>query len=144
MAERAVNKDAQAKATSLAPDVCLTPMGSSMVPVPYTITSHFNVAEKTASQVNYGGLPAFTMDSRLPKVEGDEQGTGGGILSKVNLGYCRPVEHSGTVKAHGAHVVRQGDLMYMNCNGPEGPYNTFGRIEYIGSGDAGEGCRYVP
>ncbi|TKD02443.1 PAAR-like domain-containing protein [Polyangium fumosum] len=141
MPERAVNKDAEAKVTCLAPDVCLTPMGSSMVPVPYTITAHFNVAEGTAPKVNYGGLPAFTMASRLPRVEGDEQGTGGGILSKVNLGYCRPVEHSGTVKAHKQYVVRQGDLMYMNCNGPDGPWNTFGRIEYIGTGSAGEVSR---
>ncbi|NUQ74538.1 MAG: DUF4150 domain-containing protein [Polyangiaceae bacterium] len=141
MPERAVNKDAAAKVTSMAPDVCLTPMGSSMVPVPYTITSHFNVAENTAPKVNYGGLPAFTMASRLPRVEGDEQGTGGGIISKVNLGYCRPVEHSGTVKAHKQHVVRQGDLMHMNCNGPDGPANTYGRIEYIGVGDAGQVSR---
>ncbi|WP_437838186.1 PAAR-like domain-containing protein [Sorangium sp. So ce1153] len=138
MPERAVNKDAEAKVTSLAPDVCLTPMGSIMVPVPYTITAQFDVARDTAPQVKYGGLPAFTMASRLPQVEGDEQGTGGGILSKVNRGYCRPVEHSGTVKAHKQYVVRQGDLMYMNCNGPDGPWNTFGRIEYIGSGSAGE------
>jgi hypothetical protein len=112
-----------------------------MVPVPYTITAYFNVAENTAPKVNYGGLPAFTMASRLPRVEGDEQGTGGGIVSKVNLGYCRPVEHSGTVKAHKQHVVRQGDLMHMNCNGPDGPANTFGRIEYIGVGSAGEVSR---
>jgi Domain of unknown function (DUF4150) len=138
MPERAVNKDAEAKITSLAPDVCLTPMGSSMVPVPYTITAQFDVATGTAPNVNYGGLPAFTMASRLPQVEGDEQGTGGGILSKVNRGYCRPVEHSETVKVHKQHVVRQGDLMYMNCNGPDGPWNTFGRIEYIAAGSAGE------
>lgn len=141
MPERAVNKNIEAKVTCLAPDVCLTPMGSSMVPVPYTITAHFNVAEDTAPKVNYGGLPAFTMASRLPRVEGDEQGTGGGIISKVNLGYCRPVEHSGTVKAHGQYVVRQGDLMHMNCNGPDGPANTFGRIEYIGAGSVGDVSR---
>lgn len=141
MPERAVNKVAEAKVTCLAPDVCLTPMGSSLVPVPYTITAHFNVAEGTAPKVNYGGLPAFTMASRLPRVEGDEKGTGGGIISKVNLGYCRPVEHSGTVKAHGQYVVRQGDLMHMNCNGPDGPANTFGRIEYIGAGGAGDVAR---
>ena len=136
--ERAVNKSSEALVKCLAPDVCLTPMGSSVVPVPYTITSKFNVAEKTAPKVNYGGLPAFTMESRLPRVEGDEQGTGGGILSKVNRGYCRPVAHSGTVRAHGQYVIRHGDLMHMNCNGPDGPSNTVGRVVYVGVGGAGE------
>jgi hypothetical protein len=51
----AINKDAAAKITCLAPDVCLTPMGSIMVPVPYKITAHFNVTEDTAPKVNYGG-----------------------------------------------------------------------------------------
>ena len=138
MPERATNKSAEALVVGMAPDVCLTPMGSSMVPVAYTITSKFDVAEKTAPKVNYCGLPAFTMASRLPRVMGDEAGTGGGIISHVNRGYCRPVEHSGTVRAHGKHVVRHGDLMHMNCNGPEGPANTYGRIVYIGAGAAGE------
>jgi len=138
MPERATNKSAEALVVGMAPDVCLTPMGSGMVPVAYTITSKFDVAEKTAPKVNYCGLPAFTMASRLPRVMGDEAGTGGGIISHVNRGYCRPVEHSGTVRAHGEHVVRHGDLMHMNCNGPDGPANTYGRIVYIGAGAAGE------
>lgn len=136
--ERAVNKDAEAIVICIAPDVCLTPVGGSMVQVPYTITSKFDVAVDTAPEVNYAGLPAFTMASRLPTVKGDELGTGGGIFSGVNLGYCRPVEHSGTVRAHKQYVIRHNDLMHMNCNGPEGPGNTYGRIVYIDAGPAGD------
>jgi hypothetical protein len=132
MGNRAVNKDAEAIVVCIAPDVCLTPQGGAMVPAPYTITSRFDIAVETAPKVNYGGLPAFTMASRLPTVKGDEQGVGGGIISGVNLGYCRPIEHSGSVRAHEQFIIRHSDLFHMNCNGPDGPGNTYGRVVYIG------------
>ena len=92
--DRAVPKAGEAIVVCITPDVCLTPQGAAMVPVPYTITSRFDLAQNTAPQVNYTGLPAFTMASRLPLVTGDEPGVGGGVASGVNVGYCRPVEHS--------------------------------------------------
>lgn len=114
MPERAVNKNAEAMVVCLAPDVCKTPAGSAMVPVPYTITCKFDVATDTADTVRYNGDPAFTMASRLPKVQGEEPGTGGGILSGVNRGTCRPIVSSSTVKANGQFIVRHNDLMQMN------------------------------
>jgi flagellar motility protein MotE (MotC chaperone) len=132
--KRGVNKSAEAKVVCLAPDVCLTPMGSSMVPVAYTIESRFNVAEMTAKAVNFGGLPVFTMGSHLPKVTGDERGVGGGIISGVNMGCCKPIpgSHSTSLRIEGEWLVRHGDLMEMNCSGPKGQGNTFGKIVYIG------------
>ena len=132
--DRATNKDGQAIVINTAPDVCLTPMGGQMVPVPYNITCTFDVAVMTSSNVNYGGLPAFTMDSRLPTVKGDEPGVGGGVVSGVNLGFCKPVQHSGTYRVNGAWVIRHGDQMDMNCAGPNGVGNTVGKITYVGMG----------
>jgi len=135
MAEnRGVNKSAEARVVCLAPDVCWTPMGTSMVRVAYSIESRFNVAENTAQSVNFGGLPVFNMGSHLPNVTGDELGVGGGIISGVHLGCCKPVpnNHSTTVKIENQWLIRHGDLMDMNCNGPNGKANTIGRIVYIG------------
>ncbi len=131
---RGVNKSSEAKVVCLAPDVCLTPMGPNMVPVAYTIESRFNVAEMTAKAVNFGGQPVFTMGSHLPKVKGDERGVGGGIISGVNMGCCKPIpgSHSTSLRIEGEWLVRHGDLMEMNCSGPIGKGNTFGRIVYIG------------
>jgi hypothetical protein len=131
--KRGANKSAEAKVVCLAPDVCLTPMGSSMVPVAYTIESRFNVAEMTAKAVNFGGLPVFNMGSHLPKVTGDERGVGGGIISGVNMGCCKPIpgSHSNSLRIEGEWLVRHGDLMEMNCSGPKGKGNTFGKIDYI-------------
>lgn len=135
--DRATNKDGQAIVINMAPDVCLTPMGGVMVPVPYNITCQFDVAVMTSSNVNYQGLPAFTMASRLPTVKGDEPGVGGGVTSGVNLGFCKPTQHSGTYRVNGQWVIRHGDQMDMNCAGPDGVGNTIGKITYVGVGPVG-------
>ena len=129
---RGTNRNAEAYVVSLAPDVCLTPMGSGMVPVPYTITCKFDVAQATATRTRFGGQPVFTMGSYLPTVQGDEPGVGGGLISGVNRGACRPVEHSKSVRVEGRWLVRHSDLMAMNCAGPKGAANTYGKIVYIG------------
>ena len=129
---RGTNRDAEAYVVSMAPDVCKTPLGSTMVPVPYTITCKFDVAQATATRTRFGGQPVFTMGSYLPTVQGDEPGVGGGLISSVNLGACRPVEHSKSVRVEGQWLVRHSDLMAMNCAGPKGTGNTYGKIVYIG------------
>jgi len=118
----------EALIVSIAPDVCLTPCGTAMVPVPYMIIARLANAEGTDPNHLVCGEPAFTTGSRIPTVEGDEAGTGGGIISGVNRGYCRPIEHSTTFQSGDDWLVREGDLCAMNCAGPEGPANTYGRI----------------
>ncbi|WP_133512911.1 PAAR-like domain-containing protein [Candidatus Thiosymbion oneisti] len=130
--DRGTNRSAEAYVVSMAPDVCKTPLGSTMVPVPYTITCKFDVAQATATRTRFGGQPVFTMSSYLPTVQGDEPGIGGGLISGVNLGACRPVEHSKSVRVEGQWLVRHSDLMAMNCAGPKGTGNTYGKIVYIG------------
>jgi hypothetical protein len=128
MSMQVASKSDEAIVVCEAPDVCWTPMGGSMVAVPYMIIGRLDRAEGTASKYLVNGLPAFTMASRIPTVEGDEAGTGGGLISGVNCGYCRPIEHSATFKAEGHYLVREGDLVAMNCAGPDGLANTYGRI----------------
>ncbi|WP_089728019.1 PAAR-like domain-containing protein [Candidatus Thiosymbion oneisti] len=65
-------------------------------------------------EYTFGGQPVFTMGSYLPTVQGDELGVGVGLISGVNLGACRPVEHSKSVRIEGQWLVRHSDLMVMN------------------------------
>ena len=65
-------------------------------------------------------------------MQGDEPGVGGGLISGVNRGACRPVEHSKSVRVEGQWLVRHSDLMVMNCAGLKGTGNTYGKIVYIG------------
>lgn len=125
------SKSIHAYVISLYGDVCWTPLGSTMVPVMYNI--HASLADAVGCAKNYrvNGEPAFTMASRIPFVRGNEAGTGGGIISGVNCGWCRPVEHSKTWKVEHHWIVREGDLVAMNCAGPDGPANCFGKIMIV-------------
>lgn len=118
----------EAKVVSISPDVCLTPMGSDMVPVPYPIISRFDSAEGTSNNVNFGGDPAFHMGSSVTSIVGHEAGTGGGISNGAYKGTCRPVSHSGTTRVNGQWVVRHGDDFDMNCTSHG---NTSGRALYV-------------
>jgi hypothetical protein len=131
MAERAVNKVAEAIVICSSPDVCKTPMGPNLVPVPYPIIAKFDSSQVTAGQTNFEGNAVFHMGSHLPNVQGDEAGVGGGVISGVNMGCCKPIEHSSTVRVEGQWIVRHGDMMDMNCAGPKGVGNTKGRILFL-------------
>ncbi len=128
---RAVNKSAEALLVCQSPDVCKTPMGSSMVPVAYQILSQFDKAVNTATRVNYGGAPAFHAESFLPTVTGNEAGVGGGLSSGVNVGACRPTNWSTTIRTEGNWIVRHDDVFLMNCAGPKGSGNTKGKVIYV-------------
>jgi len=114
----------------LSPCVCLTPMGSRLVPVPYMIMSRLAWSERTVSNVTFGGDEAFTMDSRTDKVVGNEPGVGGGVVSGVNLGWCRPQSNKTNFFVHGHQVIQHDCVYEMNCSGPEGPSNTVGKLNY--------------
>lgn len=121
----------EAMIVCLAPDVCLTPIGSSMVPVPYMIISRLDWSESTISNTSFAGHEAFTMASRTNKVTGNEAGKGGGVKSGVNKGWCRPISNKSNVFVGGRQVIQHESLFDMNCAGPEGPGNTVGRLQFI-------------
>ncbi len=51
----------------LSPDVCNTPVGSSVVPIPYMIASKLEWGKQTVSNVRLGGEQAFTWPAELIK-----------------------------------------------------------------------------
>jgi hypothetical protein len=117
---------------SLVPDVCKSPI----IPVGYKIFSKFDCAVAFSSNVRFRKQWAFRHNSRLSKVLCDEPGVGGGLLSGVNMGYCRPIDgtSSTTVRVNGSFVdYHEGTYMFMNCAGPEGPFNTIGRVCFLGN-----------
>src|SRR5205807_4017507 len=83
------------------PDVCLTPMGATPVPVPYPIVGWFSNCAIVAQTVRMCGQPTFTTASNVTNVVGDEAGTAGGVKSGVNKSICESVTASSTVKAEG-------------------------------------------
>ncbi|GGA84854.1 hypothetical protein GCM10011491_10540 [Brucella endophytica] len=120
----------------LSPDVCLTPRGSKDVPVPYMIVSKLEWSERTVSNVSFGGDEAFTMASRTGTVTGNEPGTGGGVQSGVNVGWCRPQSNKSNFFVKGQQVIQDDCLYEMNCTGPDGSSNTVGKLAYDDSQSA--------
>jgi len=100
---------------SLPPDVCKTPMGSSMVPVPYPVTSLLADAFGTVDSVRLNGKPAVVFDkSKTPSTKGDMAGKGTGIKSGTVELQCEPIEKSASVRAGKKWVVRHDDAFWMN------------------------------
>ena len=121
--------DGQFVVVSLCPDVCKSPA----IPVPYPIVSYLDRSVSVSPNVRAKGVPVFHMGSRTAVVQGDEAGVGGGVLSGVNLGMCRPVIPVPQILVNG-HLAthHQNTLMLMNCAGPDGPFNTIGTLKFLG------------
>ncbi len=128
-------KIASAKIICTSPCVCLTPMGSSMVPVPYMIWAKLDDGGDTVTNVSFNGHEAFTMNSHTTTCYGNEPGTGGGIISGVNLGYCRPLTNKDNMTIKGKKVIHDDCVFGMNCHSPKGVYNTTGKLFYDDRGD---------
>ncbi len=108
-------KDSRFYAVTTSPDVCLTPMGGAMVPVPYQLYADLGGSQKCIPNVRFNHQPCYVYDHSLaPKVQGDEPGTGGGVVSGVNVGKVWAYEASSNVRAEGRRIVRVDDHCWMN------------------------------
>jgi hypothetical protein len=111
-----VHKDSGGVVVS-SPDVCLTPVGNGVVPVPYV-----NVAKSAdicngSKTVTVNGNPIMLKDSRFSTSSGNEPGTAGGISSGVTKGEAKFVNYSCDVFVEGRPVCRRLDPMVSNLSG---------------------------
>lgn len=96
------------------PDVCLTPMGPSMVPIPYpNVSTAADTSEGPTSVVCEGQMP-MVKGAKYAKSSGDEAGTGGGVASGVNRNVAEFMMYSFDVKFEGKGVCRLGDPLFHN------------------------------
>ncbi|WP_083467669.1 PAAR-like domain-containing protein [Methylobacterium tarhaniae] len=110
---------------SLTPDVCLTPQGAAMVPVPYSLVAYQDhSAANMANSVRQTGLVTHVTGSLITQSFGDEAGVGGGVTSGTRGAECEPKTWSSSVRAEGRNVVRHDDEWWMNHR------NTVGRLIY--------------
>ena len=95
-------------------DVCLTPVGPNLVPVPYVNVAPSSHLKGGSTTVRIGGAPVMLADSQLRPSTGNEAGVGGGIKSKMTRGPAQPLQTSLWVRIEGAHVARTGDITLQN------------------------------
>lgn len=100
---------------SLVPDVCKTPVGPSVVPIPYPVTAKLSAAVQEVPNVKANGCPLVVLDqSFIPTTVGDKAGVVKGIQSGTVEGNCYPMDHSTSVRAGKRAVLRHGDKFWMN------------------------------
>lgn len=111
-------KTPRALVVSSYPDVCKSPTA----PVPYQITSVYENACMVTPTVRATNQCVFTKQSYIQGVQGDEGGTGEGVVSGTHAkgGKTEPVEHSPTVRAEGQNVIRHDDEHQMNDKNTKG------------------------
>lgn len=110
------SKNASQFVQSTGPDVCKTPMGSSMVPVAYSSIAFFDKSVRTVNSVRYQGEVEFNVNSRISKSMGTEPGIGKGIKDSGHLGPAKITKASSSVNSDGAASVRDGDAALINMS----------------------------
>lgn len=90
------------------PDACKTPSPAGPVPIPYPNIVQVAQASKTAKKVKIKGKPACTKKSEVPRSNGDEAGTAGGVVSSCNMGKLQWIKGSSKVKFEGQPAVFAG------------------------------------
>lgn len=102
------------------PDICLTPIGTGSVPIPYPnigqLADAVDVSDSTGTgEVTVGGNPVVLAEtSTIPETTGDEAGSDGGVTSGSTKGAVDFTRGSSTVTIHGKAVVRMLDPTEQN------------------------------
>ncbi len=103
-------RDAIVLVHSITPDACFLPPGSV---APFQIVANGVDAENTCSTVHATGQPVMNMVSIFSVCYNDEGGVAG-VKSGTVKGVVTPIENACKVKALGQHILRDGDLVWMN------------------------------
>lgn len=111
-----VHQDSEGVLTTGA-DVCLTPVGNSTVPIPYTNIARSVDTSQGSSSVIMDGNPIMLKGSVFSKSTGDEPGQAGGVSSGVTGGKAKFVNYSSDVLVDGKPVCRRLDPMVSNHSG---------------------------
>ncbi len=107
-----------------APDVCLTPVGNSIVPIPYAITAKLSDDQKVVDNVIYKNKKSYNSACIVKNCKGDAAGKRKGVKSGTIEDKCEPKNYSSTVNVKGKPAVRHDDIFYMNNK------NTIGNLTY--------------
>jgi len=109
-----IHKGSGDKAIASAPDVCKTPVGSAVVPIPYPNISQSSTLKKGSKSVKINGQSAVLKGSTFASSSGDQAGSLGGIVSGVTGKETEFTSYSFDVKIEGKNVVRHADMTTHN------------------------------
>ena len=96
------------------PDVCKTPIGPSIVPIPYPNLGKASDTSKGPKSVKTDGKMPMVKGALYSTSTGDEPGVAKGIISGKIKGVCEYMMYSFDVKFEGKNVCRLGDPLFHN------------------------------
>jgi hypothetical protein len=96
------------------PDVCKTPVGSAVVPIPYPNIGKSSDTSKGPKSVFTDGEMPMVKEAQYSMSSGDEAGSLKGVISSDQKGVCEFMMYSFDVKFEGKNVCRLGDPLFHN------------------------------
>lgn len=96
------------------PDVCKTPVGPSVVPIPYPNIGFSMHTAMGPMTVKTDGQMPMVKGSMYPMSTGDEPGVALGVASNMIKGQCEFMLYSFFVKFEGKNACRMGDPLFHN------------------------------
>jgi hypothetical protein len=102
------------------PDVCLTPAGPVMVPVPYPNIAMGPTAIPNQMTVMIMAMPAHNLGTITPMTNGDNAGVGLGVISGLVMGPSRHLTGALTVLFSGMPATRLTSVSMQNSTNTVG------------------------
>ena len=96
------------------PDVCRTPVRSSVVPIPYPNIGKASDTTKGPKSVKTDGQMPMIKGAKYSKSTGDEAGSKKGVASGTHKDECEFMMYSFDIKFEGKNVCRLGDPLFHN------------------------------
>ena len=102
------------------PDVCLTPAGPVVVPIPYPNIAMGPTAIPNQTTVMIMAMPAHNLGTTTPLTNGDNAGVGTGVASGTVMGPSRHLTGSFTVLFEGMPATRLTSISLQNSTNSPG------------------------
>ncbi len=96
------------------PDVCLTPVGNAIVPIPYPNIGKSSDTVKGPKSVKTDGQMPMVKGSKYSKSTGDQPGSKKGVVSGTIEAECEFMMYSFDIKFEGKNACRMGDPLFHN------------------------------
>jgi uncharacterized Zn-binding protein involved in type VI secretion len=111
-----------AMATATVPDICKTPVGPAVVPLPYPNIAMSLMANPGAivENVLVMAMPALNIGTTILLTNGDQAGVEGGVASGMIMGEAAFITASENVMVGGMPAVRLTDMMTHNAENTVG------------------------
>ena len=97
-----------------APDVCLTPAGPAVVPIPYPNMAQSPLGTPPCVTILFAAAPAHNLGTVVPMTNGDEAGVALGVASGTVMGPSRHITAAFSVLLKGMPATRLTSVSMQN------------------------------